>query len=482
MFGTNTNPSLTFSHPLPLFSTLIALPYPHYAGLFGGGGATNTFGGGGAFGASQGSTFGTASSGSAFGGGGAFGAKPAGGMFGSTQSSTFGRTTASAFGGGGAGAFGAKPAGGFGASTGSSLFGGQSASAFGGGGAFGSTGGSSLFGSQARASNVGGASTGGLFGAASSASMFGGGSAFGASNAFGGGAASAGSLFGAKPAGAGLGWSGQQQQQQQLQMQQQQQLQAMGGGYGAPNPASDFQNAFLNIKNAYDPASTSNRFRMMLYNVVSPGDANRYVPNQLTDMTLWNQAKRNNPNPARLIPVQAIGFSDLKVRIAKQDEQTNAHKNALASIEETLRDVRQRHKLHTVVKAQEYRQKHFEFGQRLLKVMQQLTTLQAKGTLILSEEVSFRQKLEQLQQSMLQPNRMKIRELEGLVNIYCEAAPRRASAQLTPEASATVFEYLKDQTAAIKHLREITEKDERDMRYIDRNLEGSSKSPRPGKA
>ena len=43
------------------------------------------------------------------------------------------------------------------------------------------------------------------------------------------------------------------------------------------------------------------------------------------DALLWQQAKLDNPDPEKLIPVPMIGFNELYKRLKHQEQQTNLH-------------------------------------------------------------------------------------------------------------------------------------------------------------
>ena len=44
---------------------------------------------------------------------------------------------------------------------------------------------------------------------------------------------------------------------------------------------------------------------------------------------IWQQAKLDNPDPDRLIPVPMIGFSELHKRLKHQEHQTQLHQTRL---------------------------------------------------------------------------------------------------------------------------------------------------------
>jgi len=47
------------------------------------------------------------------------------------------------------------------------------------------------------------------------------------------------------------------------------------------------------------------------------------------DARIWEQAKLDNPDPTRMIPVPIVGFDELHQRLRLQEQQTNLHQARL---------------------------------------------------------------------------------------------------------------------------------------------------------
>ena len=47
------------------------------------------------------------------------------------------------------------------------------------------------------------------------------------------------------------------------------------------------------------------------------------------DARIWEQAKLDNPDPTRMIPVPIVGFDELHQRLRLQEQQTNLHRARL---------------------------------------------------------------------------------------------------------------------------------------------------------
>ena len=47
------------------------------------------------------------------------------------------------------------------------------------------------------------------------------------------------------------------------------------------------------------------------------------------DARIWEQAKLDNPDPRRMIPVPIVGFDELHQRLRLQEQQTSLHRARL---------------------------------------------------------------------------------------------------------------------------------------------------------
>lgn len=85
------------------------------------------------------------------------------------------------------------------------------------------------------------------------------------------------------------------------------------------------------------------------------------------DPRMWRQAKVDNPDPKKFIPVPMIGFHDLKWRIKCQENETETHALYLDKVERDLAELKQRHAA-TTAKIMEHKRKLAELSHKILKV------------------------------------------------------------------------------------------------------------------
>ncbi|BGP31538.1 hypothetical protein JCM10296v2_003308 [Rhodotorula toruloides] len=366
-----TTPSLFGSTTTPAASAA-----PATGGLFGSAPATSGAGGG---------LFGSTTSQAPATGGGLFGsatpatggAAPAtGGLFGSTNASTTG------------GLFGAKPA-----TTGTL------------GGLFGSTTqqqqpapGGGLFGSTAPA-------TGGLFGSTTQPQpqqqqqqpqQQQAPSLFGQSQS----AASA-SLFGPKPAASSSLFGSTNPLLSSTSTAQPSAPSAPVPKLGDPHPVNpnepSIESRLSALKDAWDPSSPKCRFQTYFYNEVPAGqNAGMYSrPIEGARRDEWERARRENPEPEKLIPALALGFPSLQTRLHLQQRLNSQHQALLHEIHTHLDSLSSSHSLTTSLRTLRARQNAVALAARLNALVAKASALSpARNAGIRREEDELRVELE----------------------------------------------------------------------------------------
>ncbi|XXQ32337.1 Nucleoporin Nup54 alpha-helical domain-containing protein [Plasmodiophora brassicae] len=427
-----------------------------------------------------------------------------GGGFGSTTPAP----TPGLFGGGGGGAAGAAPSGTapslFGGSTaaapstGSTLFGASTtAPGFAGATAAAApapTGTTSLFGTSAPATTSFGAG-GTTFGAAPAAStgqmstapgFFGtssgnpfgqgtsGGGMFGqapSGGMFGQGTTSAGglfptqtqtqqqtaSLFGAPAASSSLSVlpgaltiAGQQQPQQQQQQQQQ-----------------AWEREVRSIVEAYDPNNPSCRFQFVLYNKVDDASVYDPAPAFRIHPGLYQQAVRENPDPAKLVPVPALGFDALNQRIAQQSLARSHHAKELEICRERINVLDQEYECIKKVTIPGYRQRHADLSLRLLRIARALDMQQGRGFPRSDGELRLSKELDALERSC---EKLRV-SVEGIAS----SVPMHESGDHVLDMFRLnssdpnykrIYEFLDQQRRSLRHLIDLLHSDTRDVNIM----------------
>ncbi|TPX58967.1 hypothetical protein PhCBS80983_g02794 [Powellomyces hirtus] len=261
--------------------------------------------------------------------------------------------------------------------AGGSLFGAAPASAAPGGGLFGASaapGSNSLFGSAAPAG-------GSLFGAPAASTAPGGG-LFGAPAA-----APGSSFFGGQSMTGGFGQQQQQQQQQQASQQPQtlsEHLQWMASAWNPDDPRCQFKHYF--------------------YNIVHPSEVASYGPAPGEDISLYQQAQRDNPDPKCMVPVVAVGFRDIKKRVDMQEQAYEAHKAKLEEMRNKLVELQRTHFLDTSAKLEEYKRRQAALVAKVLRLMKHVQLIRNRGYSVRAEEEKFKIHLEAMERELQKPS------------------------------------------------------------------------------
>ncbi|KAH9373857.1 hypothetical protein HPB48_009263 [Haemaphysalis longicornis] len=170
------------------------------------------------------------------------------------------------------------------------------------------------------------------------------------------------------------------------------------------------------------------------------------LPFPCIDPLLWEQAKKDNPNPERLIPVPMIGFAELRRRFKLQEHEIKQHQCRL--------DVMVHH---------EVRRK---LGFAIQPEEEKLRTLLETNVNELSAPTQFRGRLNELMsQIKLQNNQMTFTD----TTVQCS---------LEPGFISQLKEHLQNQQRGISQLVKILKDDMEDLRKIESSRQETSKSRR----
>ncbi|WAR60747.1 hypothetical protein PtB15_9B686 [Puccinia triticina] len=134
------------------------------------------------------------------------------------------------------------------------------------------------------------------------------------------------------------------------------------------------QDRILKIHANWNVSDPQCQFQFFFYNVVPPEQVHLYGrPNQLaSDDPRWQRAKRNNPDPSRLVPTLAIGFEDLSKRVAVQQKQAQVHLLKLGEISNRLNDIARKHNLETTSRLHKLKTEQVKLSARLMGLVNKL--------------------------------------------------------------------------------------------------------------
>jgi len=138
------------------------------------------------------------------------------------------------------------------------------------------------------------------------------------------------------------------------------------------------------------------------------------------DPIIWEQAKKDNPLPRKLIPVPMIGFSELLNRLKHQEHEAEQHKIRIDLMSDEVMGLQKAHST-TIAKLSEYKRKHLEVGHRTLEIIIQQQSRRKIGYAIEPEEEQLQVQLESIFTEINSPSNLKGRLSELMSQIRMQA-------------------------------------------------------------
>ncbi|KAJ3061139.1 hypothetical protein HDU98_002960 [Podochytrium sp. JEL0797] len=296
----------------------------------------------------------------------------------------------------------------------------------------------------------------------------------------------------------GFGGFGATQQQQQQPMMQQSMMQQQQQQIQQQQRPATVQDKIKTIQSYWDPNSPNCQFKHYFYNMVHPNEVHLYKCPPNHDPILYNQAVQDNPDPTCMVPVLAVGFEDLKKRIAHQDKMSELHKAKLEELANWTNTIERKHHLDTVIKLEEYKRRHVELSQRVLSMMRTVEILRNKNYPIRSEEESLRARLDAMSSQLQKPAhfRGRVQELEAALRMLKDAQGRGdvvgsvgggkrgggageedgeemegvEAGGMTEEQVKLISEALLTAHQGLKNLTEVVEEDKKDLEIMNRGF------------
>ncbi|CAH1776827.1 unnamed protein product [Owenia fusiformis] len=202
------------------------------------------------------------------------------------------------------------------------------------------------------------------------------------------------------------------------------------------------------------------------------------VPPSGIDPLLWQQAKLDNPDPEKLIPVPMVGFKELHNRLKHQEQQTSLHQARLDMIAKDISDLQRSH-TNMVAKTEQYKRKHLELGHRVLQVMTKQEICRKMGYAIQLEEEQLRVNLEALQAELNAPTQFKgrLNELMSQIRMQNQLVTSHveSSYQVDNSVQGEIKQHLKQQQEGLQYLIEIIKDDFEDLKLIEQGLSESTR-------
>ncbi|XP_046853175.1 nucleoporin p54-like [Xenia sp. Carnegie-2017] len=188
---------------------------------------------------------------------------------------------------------------------------------------------------------------------------------------------------------------------------------------------------------------------------------------------LWEQARKDNPSPQRLVPVPILGFEQLQGRIKFQQQETTLHQNALEILSDDITMLQQKH-TETLTKLTEYKRRFLDLSHRVLKVISKQEVKRKSGCSIQLDEEDLRIQFETQLTSLNGPTHFKgrLNELVAQLRLQQQAMGNSFDGRFSLEKSVQLDlkQHLEKQQEGLMHLTGVIRQDFEDLKLIEQGL------------
>ncbi|XP_039206251.1 nucleoporin p54 isoform X3 [Crotalus tigris] len=194
------------------------------------------------------------------------------------------------------------------------------------------------------------------------------------------------------------------------------------------------------------------------------------------DPIIWEQAKVDNPDPEKLIPVPMVGFKELLRRLKVQDQMTKQHQSRLDIISEDISEL-QKNQTTTMAKIAQYKRKLMDLSHRTLQVLIKQEIQRKSGYAIQADEEQLRVQLDTIQCELNAPTQFKgrLNELMSQIRMQNHFGAVRSEERYYIDADLLreIKQHLKQQQEGLSHLISIVKDDLEDIKLIEHGLNDS---------
>ncbi|KAM6987028.1 nucleoporin p54 isoform 2-T2 [Aplochiton taeniatus] len=194
------------------------------------------------------------------------------------------------------------------------------------------------------------------------------------------------------------------------------------------------------------------------------------------DPIIWEQAKVDNPDPDKLIPVPMVGFKELLRRLKIQDQMTKQHQTRVDIISSDISEL-QKNQATTVAKIAQYKRKLMDLSHRVLQVLIKQEIQRKSGYAIQVDEEHLRVQLDTIQCELNAPTQFKgrLNELMSQIRMQNHVGAVRAEERYSVDSDLLreIRHHLKQQQEGLSHLISVIKDDLDDIKLIEHGLHDS---------
>ncbi|XP_074474214.1 nucleoporin p54 isoform X6 [Sebastes fasciatus] len=194
------------------------------------------------------------------------------------------------------------------------------------------------------------------------------------------------------------------------------------------------------------------------------------------DPIIWEQAKEDNPEPEKLIPVPMVGFKELLRRLQIQEQMTKQHQTRVDIISSDISEL-QKNQATTVAKIAQYKRKLMDLSHRVLQVLIKQEIQRKSGYAIQVDEEHLRVQLDTIQSELNAPTQFKgrLNELMSQIRMQNHFGAVRSEERYSVDADLLreIKQHLKQQQDGLSHLISVIKDDLEDIKLIEHGLSDS---------
>uniref|UniRef100_A0A7N6FFT1 54 kDa nucleoporin n=1 Tax=Anabas testudineus TaxID=64144 RepID=A0A7N6FFT1_ANATE len=191
------------------------------------------------------------------------------------------------------------------------------------------------------------------------------------------------------------------------------------------------------------------------------------------DPIIWEQAKVDNPDPEKLIPVPMVGFKELLRRLQIQEQMTKQHQTRVDIISNDISELQQ-NQATTVAKIAQYKRKLMDLSHRVLQVLIKQEIQRKSGYAIQVDEEHLRVQLDTIQSELNAPTQFKgrLNELMSQIRMQNHFGAVRSEERYSVDADLLreIKQHLKQQQDGLSHLISVIKDDLEDIKLIEHGL------------
>lgn len=220
-------------------------------------------------------------------------------------------------------------------------------------------------------------------------------------------------------------------------------------------------------------ALSNNLVQLIPLQGISEKDVEDYlnrVPEGI-DAKLWEQAKQNNPDPKKFIPIPLIGFQALNERFKMQQFESQQQRGRLRQLSDQVCEI---HKQVAAMKSkiEEFRRKKIVLGNRVLKVMIMQEIENRRGLPIQADEEKLRARMENIISELHAQTKYKgcLNELMSQLKQTQNQQHRAPHVSLDETVVESIKHHLKNELFGIEHLIKIIKQDNEILERVNNNI------------